>query len=83
MGRLVWVSKIVCYENPYSVTGTIKLTGLEEKPKRKIWRIRNMERGKPLTWSTYILWSGDMESLFDITYLNNGESRGIVPVKPW
>ena len=36
MGRLVWVSKIVCYENPYNVTGIIKLTGLEEKPKRKI-----------------------------------------------
>lgn len=36
MGMLVWMSKIVCYENPYNVTGIIKLTGLEEKPKRKI-----------------------------------------------
>lgn len=36
VGMLVWVSKSGCYENPYNVTGIIKLTGLEEKPKRKI-----------------------------------------------
>lgn len=27
------ISKIGSYENPYSVTGTIKLTGEKEKPK--------------------------------------------------
>lgn len=30
---LLWVSKSVRYENPYSVTGTIKITGLKGKPK--------------------------------------------------
>lgn len=29
----VWISKILLYENPYSVTGTIKLTGLYQQPK--------------------------------------------------
>ena len=27
------MSKDLCYENPYSVTGTIKLTGSEQSPK--------------------------------------------------
>jgi len=27
------MSKINCYENPYIVTGNIKLTGLKENPK--------------------------------------------------
>lgn len=30
---LVRFSKILLYERPYSVTGTIKLTGLKEAPK--------------------------------------------------
>ena len=30
---LVWMSKNLEYENPYSVTGTIKLTGPEQSPK--------------------------------------------------
>lgn len=43
-------SKILLYERPYSVTGTIKLTGLKEAPKdickAKIigtWKAENME----------------------------------------
>ena len=31
------MSKYPCYENPYNVTGTIKLTGLEETSK-VIWK---------------------------------------------
>ena len=30
---LVWVSKIRSYENPYSVIGTIKLKGSDQRPK--------------------------------------------------
>ena len=30
---LMWWSKNPCYETPYSVTGTIKLTGSEQEPK--------------------------------------------------
>ena len=47
---LVRFSKILLYERPYSVTGTIKLTGLKEAPKgiwkAKIigtWKAENME----------------------------------------
>lgn len=29
----MWLSKSCCYERPYSVTGTIKFTGLKRKPK--------------------------------------------------
>ena len=29
----MWISKICLYENPYSVTGTIKLTGSYQRPK--------------------------------------------------
>ena len=43
-------SKILLYERPYSVTGTIKLAGLKEAPKdiciAKIigtWKTENME----------------------------------------
>ena len=49
-GELVRFSKILLYERPYSVTGTIKLTGLKEAPndicKAKIigtWKAENME----------------------------------------
>lgn len=31
--KLVRISKNLAYENPYSVTGTIKLTGSEQNPK--------------------------------------------------
>jgi hypothetical protein len=31
----VWISRNQCYENPYIVTGNIKLTGLEEASKDK------------------------------------------------
>ena len=34
-GKLVWKSKNVFYENPYCVTGAIKLTGSEQTPKDK------------------------------------------------
>ena len=29
----MWISKNETYENPYDVTGIIKLTGLNQKPK--------------------------------------------------
>ena len=48
--ELVRFSKSLLYERPYSVTGTIKLTGLKEAPKdickAKIigtWKAENME----------------------------------------
>ena len=48
--ELVRFSKSLLYERPYSVTGTIKLTGLKEAPKdickAKIigtWKTENME----------------------------------------
>ena len=31
----MWTSKIVLYENPYSVTGAVKPTGSEQTPKGK------------------------------------------------
>lgn len=43
-------SKSLLYEKPYSVTGTIQLTGLKEAPKgictdrvEGTWKVRNME----------------------------------------
>lgn len=45
----MWISKICRYETPYSVTGTIKLTGSYQRPKgicidsnigtRKAWNV--------------------------------------------
>lgn len=31
--QLVWISKTACYESPYGVTGSIKLTGSKQEPK--------------------------------------------------
>lgn len=45
-------SKICLYETPYSVTGTIQLTGLEEQPKGIIctdmisWNVVSWVRGE-------------------------------------
>ena len=44
---LVWVSKIRSYENPYSVIGTIKHTGLKKAPKG-ICKDRNIGTWKAL-----------------------------------
>ena len=48
--RFVRISKTVAYENPYTITGSIKQTGLEEKPTdictdRIIgtWKVSNVE----------------------------------------
>lgn len=80
---LVRFSKILLYERPYSVTGTIKLTGLKEAPKdicrAKIigtWKAENMEE-------IQFLWSIDKEKWKTITYLNLGESEATVPLKQW
>ena len=45
----MWISKILRYETPYSVIGTIKLTGSNQRPKdtcidsnigtRKAWNV--------------------------------------------
>ena len=53
----MWISKILCYETPYSVIGTIKLTGSHQQPKntcidsnigtRKAW---NMEVLPPVKY---------------------------------
>jgi len=76
---LVRLSKILLYERPYSVTGTIKLTGLKEAPKdickAKIigtWKAENMEE-------IQFLRSIDKEKLITITYLNLSDSEVIVP----
>lgn len=78
---LVRLSKILLYERPYSVTGTIKLTGLKEAPKdickAKIigtWKAENMEE-------IQFLRSIDKEKLITITYLNLSDSEVIVPLK--
>jgi len=75
----VRLSKILLYERPYSVTGTIKLTGLKEAPKdickAKIigtWKAENMEE-------IQFLRSIDKEKLITITYLNLSDSEVIVP----
>lgn len=75
------LSKILLYERPYSVTGTIKLTGLKEAPKdickAKIigtWKAENMEE-------IQFLRSIDKEKLITITYLNLSDSEVIVPLK--
>ena len=44
----VRMSKNRCYESPYTVTGGIQHTGIEEAPK-DIPMIRPMERGKLIT----------------------------------
>lgn len=78
---LVRFSKILLYERPYSVTGTIKLTGLKEAPKdickAKIigtWKAENMEE-------IQFLRSIDKEKHNAITYLNLSESEATVPLK--
>lgn len=43
----MWLSKIITYEKPYNVTGVIKLTGLERKPKSIYVKIILSERVKP------------------------------------
>ena len=51
VGLVRW-SKICLYETPYSVTGTIQLTGLEERPKCIIctdtisWNVGSWLRGE-------------------------------------
>ena len=78
---LVRLSKILLYERPYSVTGTIKLTGLKEAPKdickAKIigtWKAENTEE-------IQFLRSIDKEKHNAITYLNLSESEATVPLK--
>lgn len=78
---LVRFSKILLYERPYSVTGTIKLTGLKEAPKdickAKIigtWKAENMEE-------IQFLRSIGKEKQNAITYLNLSESEATVPLK--
>ena len=78
---LVRFSKILLYERPYSVTGTIKLTGLKEAPKdickAKIigtWKAENTEE-------IQFLRSIDKEKHNAITYLNLSESEATVPLK--
>mgnify|MGYP001783584245 FL=1 len=45
---LVWVSKIRSYENSYSVTGTIKLKGSDQRPKD---RCKDSNNGTREAWN--------------------------------
>ena len=78
--QYVWISKNWSYENPYSVIGTIKHTGLKEAPKG-ICKDRNIGTWKALNTEMITnLWSIDNEY---INCLNQSESSGIVPMKLW
>ena len=43
----MWSSKNITYKKPYSVTGTIKFTGLKRKPKSIYVKIILLEQVKP------------------------------------
>ena len=47
------ISKIAWYETPYNVTGIVKHTGSEGKPKNIHEQIELSERGNVRTWSDY------------------------------
>lgn len=47
------ISKIAWYETPYNVTGIVKHTGSEGKPKNINEKIELLERGNVRTWSDY------------------------------
>ena len=47
------ISKIAWYETPYNVTGIVKHTGSEGKPKNIHEQIELSERGYVRTWSDY------------------------------
>lgn len=49
----VRISKIAWYETPYNVTGIVKHTGSEGKPKNIYEQIELSERGNVRTWSDY------------------------------
>lgn len=47
------ISKIAWYETPYNVTGIVKHTGSEGKPKNIYEQIGLSERGNVRMWSDY------------------------------
>ncbi len=57
----VRISKIARYETPYNVTGIVKHTGSEGKPKNIYEQIELSERGNVRTWSDYTQRSGNEE----------------------
>ena len=75
------MSKTRLYENPCTVTGGGKQTGLQRRPKGTVklgqddWNVVSQQRGGPEPDETAV------GKIFDITCPYVGECGGIVPMK--